>query len=275
MTSSLPVAAQALRKAAAVRRVACVGAIATAAAAFSACDPCSGVASCTEAPRLGISGQIVDRGNPTNADRNEISGANIPEPKPVPGVKVQVTRTGGARMVVSEAEATTDGDGWWHVDMEAREVSGVGVDVVVTPPDGPGYRAAGLHLLTSNVRGMGNVLGRWTRDPFLTAVGEVYDAATGAHVDGARVTATRRAGVEIRPTVNTQSPMVTYGGRFVYDVRPLSDGPLVLDFRVERDGLPTATIDSITVYTQYEWLPPVVNGDLIFRLDSAGHRVKP
>lgn len=246
------------------------------AATLAACDPCAGVASCTETPRLGVSGQIIDRGDPTNADRSEISGANIPQVTPVGGVHVQVIRTGGAQMVVSQADATTDASGWWQVDMPAREVSGVGVEVIVTPPNGPGYRVQDLHLLTSNVRGQGNVLGRWTNDPFLTDIGEVYDAATGARVDGARVTAVRRSGIVVQPTPNTQVPMVTSGGgRFLYDVRPDSDGAVVLDFVVERAGLPTATIPNVTLYTQHEWLPPVVNGDLIFRLDSAGHRVTP
>jgi hypothetical protein len=68
--------------------------------------------------------------------------------------------------------------------------------------------------------------------------------------------------------------MVTFGGgRFLYDVRPLADGPLVLDFVVERDGLPPATVPNVTVLPKHEWLPPNVDGELIFRLDSAGRRV--
>lgn len=240
----------------------------------SACDPCAGVASCSEDPRLGVSGQIVDRGEPTDADRDPLSGAGIPQAKPVGGVRVEVIPTAGVTINAGEAVSTTDEAGWWQVSMPAVQEGGVTVDVVVTPPNGAGYRVRGLNLLTSRTRGKGNVLGRWTRNPFLTLVGEVYDAASGARVDGARVTAVRREGIGIEPTANTRTPMVTFGGgRFLYDMRPLADGPLVLDFAVDRDGLPTAVVRGLTVYPKHEWLPPNVDGDLVFVLDSSGHRV--
>ena len=257
-------------------RLASAVAVAAAGLALGACDPCAGVASCTEPPRLGVSGQIVDRGNPTLLGRTSISGADIAQAPPVAGVRVQVFRTAGTALNVPQAEAMTDASGWWQVDMPAASVGGVTVAVVVTPPGSPSYRVDGLNLLTDDVRGRGNVLGRWTRALYLTLVGQVYDEATGTPVDGARVTATRRSGIQVAPTPNTGLLMTTFdGGRFLYDVRPLADGPLVLDFVVERSGLPTAHVDSVTVYPQHEWLPPDVDGELVFRLDSAGRRVLP
>jgi hypothetical protein len=131
-----------------------------------------------------------------------------------------------------------------------------------------------LNILTTRTRGVGTVVGRWTREPFMTYVGEVYDAESGAAVDGARVTAVRRGGVDVAPTANTRVPMVTFsGGRFVYDVRPLADGPLVADFVVERPGRPPATVPNVTLRAKHEWLPPNVDGELVFVLDAAGNRV--
>lgn len=245
--------------------VACAGGV-----LVTACDPCAGVASCRQPPRLGVSGQIVDRGNPV-ADW-PLSGAG-PSAVPSAGVRVEVIRTGGVELEREQAVATSDGTGWWQVSMKARDEGQVTVDVVVTPPGGIGYRVRGLPLTTSQTRGEGNVLGRWTREPFITVLGEIFNAPSGERVAGARVTAVRRGGIAIEPTPNTRAPMVTVdGGRFLYDVRPLGDGPLVLDFVVERDGLPPATVRNVTVYPQYEWLPPNVSGDLIFRLDAAGNR---
>lgn len=250
------------------------GGLAVALGAATACDPCAGVVSCEQDARLGVSGQIVDRGTPTDADRDELSGAGIPPLRPSNGVRVEVTRVGGVDLEAESASATSDAAGWWQVSLPARAEGDVVVDVAVTPPGGTPYHVRGLTLHASRVRGGGNVLGRWTREPFLTQVGELYDADTGAPIEGARVTAVRRGGVAVEPTANTRTPMVSIGGgRFVYDVRPLADGPLVLDFTVERDGLPPATVSGVTVTTQYEWLPPNVNGGLIFRLDRAGNRV--
>ncbi len=255
------------------------GAIAGGAAAPAAlvgCDPCAGVASCLQSPaRLGISGEIVDRGDPSNLDRDPITGANIPEAKPVAGVRVQVTRVAGT-IEAPQAEAVTDATGWWQVDVPATGQGGLTVDIVVTPPNGVPYQVRGLNLRTSQYRGVGNFLGRWTTQPFLTVLGEVFNAPGNERVVGARVTAVRRGGIDIAPTRNTQSPMLTGpDGRFLYDVRPLADGPLVLDLVIERPGFPQATVSNDTLYPQHEWLPAVVAPQLELRLDSAGKRVAP
>ncbi len=267
-----PVARRARRPAGRVAAAALAAALGAAAPLLAACDPCAGVASCQQSPRLGVSGQIVDRGNPTEAER--LAGVAVPPPAPSRGVRVEVVRTDGVEVDVPGAVATTDDNGWWAVSIPARDEGGVTVDVVVTPPGGLGYRVRGVNLRTSRKRGDGNVLGRWTREPYLTLLGEVFTAPEMARVEGARVTAVRRGGIEVAPTPNTRSTMVTVGGgRFLFDVRPLADGPLVLDFVVERDGLPPATVRGVTLFPQYEWLPPNVSGDLIFRLDAAGNRV--
>ncbi len=245
-------------------------------ASAAACGPCGGVESCRESPRIGVTGQIVDRGSPSNADRNAQSGADIPQTKGAPGVRVQVVPTAGAAVAGASAAATTDGDGFWQVSLPASSEGPVTADVTVTPPDGAGYTVRGVDLRASSTRGQGNGLGRWTRDLFLTTIGLVKDAATGNGIDGVALTAVRRGGVGYASTPNTQSPMVTYGGGlFFLDVRPLGDGPLVLDFVVQRPGLAATRIDSVTLAVQHEWLPPTFAGNLVFRLDSAGRRVLP
>ena len=240
--------------------------------ALAACDPCAGVASCAEGARVGAGGQIVDRGNPTNINGDILSGATIPQAPPVAGVRVEVIPTGGVSVGVASAVATTDGTGWWHVSIPASAEGGVTADIVVTPPGGGGYRVHGVSLRASTTRGDGTVLGRWTHQLYLTKLGEIINTPSGARPEGARVTVVRRGGIEVAPTPNTRDPILTIpGGRFLYDVRPLGDGPVVVDVIVERDGLPPVTVRNVSVYPQYEWLPPNVDGALIFYLDAAGN----
>lgn len=235
------------------------------------CDPCAGVVACTEAPRLAVSGQIVDRGDPTRPPDDPLSGANIPETKPVAGVRVEVTPTGGVAVDGGSAAVTTDGSGWWTVTLNARDTGAVTADVVVTPPGGNGYRVSGVPLRASRVRGDGNVLGRWTHQLYATLLGEVILKPSGERVVGARVTATRSGGVEVAPTRNTQNPMVTTGGgRFLYDMRPLADGPIIQDFTIERDGRPTVTVRNVTIQPRHEWIPPNVDGAIIFYIEDSG-----
>lgn len=241
---------------------------------LAACDPCAGVASCVQDPRLGVGGQIVDRGDPSDAGRAALSGADIPNLRLVAGVRVEVTGVSGAVTPGARAAATTDSKGAWQVSLPAPDEGAATADVAVTPPGGGGYTVRGVPLRASRTRGDGNVLGRWTHQLYLTVLGEVINAPGNERPEGTRVTAVRRGGVEVAPTRNTQNPMLTVGGgRFLYDVRPLADGPVVLDFVIERAGLPTATVRGVTLAPQYEWLPPNVSGAVIFRLDPDGRRV--
>lgn len=241
--------------------------------ALTACDPCSGVVGCSASPRLGVSGQIVDRGTPTNADRNALSGALIPQARPVAGARVEVVAAGGVALEGTQAAAATDANGWWQVALPASGVGDAWVDVRVTAPGTAGYLVRGVPVRASRVRGDGNVLGRWTRERYLTYIGEVWDHATWRPVDGAVLSAVRTGGVEVAPTANFTEPMVSFGGgRFLYDVRPLTDGPVVLDFTITRPGLAPTTVRGVALAPKHEWLPPNVDPELLFLLDSAGNR---
>jgi hypothetical protein len=235
------------------------------AAALAACDPCSGVASCRVRPRVGVGGQIVERRAEPPAPGKEFTGIGA---TPVGGVRVQVIRTGGVATTADTASAVSDGTGWWQAEFAAAEPGLLTADAIVAARDTPPYRVTGLVLRASDRRGEGNVVGRWTRAGFISAIGEIVDAATGAPVSGARVTATRAGGAELAPSPATRSPMVTEdgSGRFFYDVRLATGGDAFVDFTIERDGYRPAVVRGVRIAPQYEWIPPNVNGDLIFRV---------
>lgn len=239
--------------------------------ALDACDPCTGVVGCSVDARVGIGGQIVDRGQPSQADGAPLSGAGIPLARPVAGVRVEVVPTGGALTGATPVSARTDDAGWWHVDLPADGEGSATVDVVVSAPGSPSYRVRGVSVRASSRRGEGAVVGRWTREPYIAKLGEVINWPSGVRLEGSRVRAIRRGGVEVAPTRNTADPIITTaGGRFLFEVRPLGDGPVLYDFVIERDGLPTATVRNVRITPQWEWLPPNVSGELIFYLTDAG-----
>lgn len=238
--------------------VSAVGLVAT----FAACDPCSGVISCTDAPRVGVSGQIVD-GSVRDAQR---------APPGVGGVRVEVTRVSGVETDRPSASARSDGTGWWSVSLPAREVGEVLVDIAVTPPP-PGlpYRLAGVPVRASRSRGDGSVLGRWVARPHITLVGAIIDRASGAPVAGANVTVVRRGGILVDSTGTTRNPSLTTEiGYFLYDVRPQSYGSLVVDLVVERPGRRAVTIPNVDVVPDHEWGPPRASGRYTFQIDDAG-----
>ena len=254
-------------------RIALAPVVAAGGVALAACDPCAGVVSCGEAPRVGVSGQIVDRGDPSDLGGGLLSGATIPQARPVAGVRVEVIPTGGVIDGVAPVTATTDRVGWWQVSIPAHAAGLGGADVVVTAPGSSGYRVRDLTLRASSTRGDGNVLGRWTHLLYMTKLGEVINVPGGERPDGVRVSVRRSGGIPVAPTRNTAETLLTEGGgRFVYDVRPLADGPLVVDVRVERDGLPPATVRGVNILPEHEWVPINVDGALSLRLDPAGNR---
>lgn len=228
-----------------------------AAATLGGCNPCDGVVGCEGSSRLGVGGQIVDR---------DIVGAPA-----VSGVRVEVVPTGGVPLDASSATATTDGTGWWQTSLRARATGDVVVTVTVTPPGDKPYRVDGLVVRASSRRGDGNVLGRWVRRPYISYLGGLRDRATGGPVSGARVTVVRRGGIDVEPTSTTRTVSATDGnGYFLYDVRPLDFGPLIVDFVIERNGLRTTVIPNVAIYPAHEWGPPLPSAGATFVLDSVG-----
>ncbi|HEY0777090.1 MAG TPA: hypothetical protein VGD56_03900 [Gemmatirosa sp.] len=218
-----------------------------------ACDPCSGVVGCTESPRVGVSGQIVDR---------------LAYGAPVPGVHVQVIETGDSSSTGASATATTDGQGTWAVSMPARANGPVTVDVIVTPASpGTPYRVRGLSLVASTVHGQGNVVGRWAAQPYITYVGTLLDRTTEQPIVGATVAYTRVGGIAVDTTIVTQRTQQTTSlGYFTIDLRPLDFAPLIVDFSVVRQGQDTAYIRNVPIMPGYLWGPPTAAQGAQFRL---------
>lgn len=220
---------------------------------LAACDPCTGVLGCTGSARLGVSGQIVDR---------QALGA------PVAGVQVQVIRTDGVETDSPSATATTDGQGTWEVSMPAHASGPVTVDIVVTPAlPGMPYRVRGLQLTASDMRGQGNVVGRWAAQPFISYIGTLRDRVTGAPIEGATVTYARAGGIEVDTTIVTRrSQLTTSLGYFFIDLRPRDFAPLYADFTVTRPGQDTVRIHRAAITPGYLWEPPVASSGAEFRI---------
>jgi hypothetical protein len=120
------------------------------------------------------------------------------------------------------------------VSVGARDEGDVVVDVVVTPPEGGGYTARGIRLRSTRRRGQGNVVGRWTAQPYVSTIGEVFDASSGARVADARVTFVRRGGVPVEPADSVRVMMTDEIGRFYLDLQPRGGDPIYADFIIER-----------------------------------------
>lgn len=143
---------------------------------FAACDPCSGVESCTTAPHVTVQGRIVDVG----------SGAGVVN------ARVSLIRTSpGPRDSVS---TTTDDQGNFQTSL----ASGAGTfDILVAPPNLPSYRVRDTALASSTNRGEANVLGLWIATPIFGTQAELFYRTTQQLVQGAAVTFTRTAGADL------------------------------------------------------------------------------
>ena len=225
----------------------------------SSCSPCDGVVGCTEDPRLGLSGEFVERQNLTAP--------------PIPGVRVNVVSRSPDLLVDSAATVTSDASGWWSVSLRARRTGTATVDVTVTPPApyGP-YQVTGLQYQVTATRGQGAEAGRWAPKPFVSYIGRLLDKATGGPIIGAKVTIVRRGGVAITRTIATDTaPKTDSSGTFLYDVTPAAVAPHYVDLFVDRPGLPRATVVNAVVPGEYAWGPPHPTAGSTFTIDSAGN----
>ena len=107
---------------------------------LTACEPCSGVASCRSAPMVALSGQIVDGGNGV----------------PVRGVVVSV---GGA-------SAVTDAEGLWQLGYLSADTT-TAVDVMVQTTGGATYTIPAFPVRPTTEKGDVQHVGRWTSVPYV------------------------------------------------------------------------------------------------------------
>jgi hypothetical protein len=149
-------------------------------AALTGCDPCSGVLSCSPGQYLAVDGQMVETAHGF----------------PLPGVRIDIVRTGGITLAADSVSATSDGQGVWHVDLSPQEWGSLFADIKVSPPGLPSYRLHDVELQTKVHRGDGNLNERWTPFLYFAAYGEFFLAGTGdQRVVGATVEFRRTGGV--------------------------------------------------------------------------------
>lgn len=207
---------------------------------LSGCDPCSGVVSCKDEPSLGVGGRVVTL---------ETGGG-------VPGVEVELIRVGGVDLLQDTVSTVTDDDGYYHLQVGAREVGTVRVHIVVSPPEpGPSYRVSNLSFEISSVRGEGYDLGRWTSEPYVAYIGELQDRHTRRPLNPAPGEVTvdfrRTGGVEIEPAVIEGIP-VDFGGRFRITADPAADGIVVGELTVHDPDLPQPYTRELRVPTFHD-----------------------
>lgn len=202
------------------------------------CEPCSGTASCTTAPRLAYTGTILD---PATG-------------KPASGVRVELAVNGAAPV-----GTTTDADGNWALDAAAPDSAQAAPAITVTAPgNAGGYTVRDLPVKPVTRRGDAVVLGQWTSVPYV-----VYQATLnykGKAVKGATVTFLPRAG---SATVVTDGSLTNASGIFEFRLVGTQLGNVVGDLQISGGGLPRGyLLAGITVPLEYRYTLPAPRGTL-------------
>ncbi len=135
-----------------------IAALAVLAVAPAACDPCFGIALCNVAPRVVVSGRLL----------NDTTG------RPEGGATIDMVRDSGVSTSRDSIRAVTDADGLFLLDVEASEVGEITTHFVVRPRSGPGYRAFGVRVTTTTRGGEAYALPPWSTIPHLPDYGEVF-----------------------------------------------------------------------------------------------------
>lgn len=153
---------------------------------LTACDPCTGVASCaTGGAYLAATGQIVDR----------ITGQGVD------GVRIDVVRTGGIGVEQDSVSAITSDGGFWRVQLAPAGEGTLDVDVQVSPPGEPGYRVRGLRFMTRLHGGDANLNQAWVSTPYFSYAGELYlRGTTDDRIQGRPIQFRLTGGVQTRGT---------------------------------------------------------------------------
>lgn len=173
-----------LRMQSATLLVRCYGAITATVVllvALTACDPCSGVISCSSPPFIAIDGQMVETTFGQGVD----------------GVRIDVIRRSGVALESDSTSTVTASGGLWRVVLVPATAGDISADVVVTTNAGVTYRVGALTFRTLTRRGEANVLERWVVDPYFPDVAELFtEGTTDERVQGATVEFRRTGGLE-------------------------------------------------------------------------------
>jgi hypothetical protein len=216
-----------------------VSAVVAAAAAFSACEPCAGVASCREStPRFALSGRVVDYAS--NA--------------PVSGTALVFVRKGGPTLAADSIYAKTDGDGFFLFESSASDIGNVNGVLVVRPPGLPSYTIDTVNVATSRVSGEGSDIGRIVANPYIDFIGALLSRQNASGLESVTVKFVRTGGIKVVPeSVVTETDRY---GRFSLALQALSPGTVTGLLTVERkNGFPPRTTLPLSISTLYRATP--------------------
>lgn len=193
------------------------------------CGPCSEVVACTVAPRISITGQVVDTDTGVGVD----------------GTRVSLVLPGGGPN--DSVTTVADRDGAFDVAIAAPP--GASADVIVAPPGAAPYRIRGLPCPASTARGSACSLGTITTRPgFAFFAALVYRPEFARAAGSLPVTFIRTSGSHFSgPHITGDQYVVTTGpdGRFpVFGDGATADGldPVVGDLVVDLPAPFTQTV---------------------------------
>ena len=180
------------------------------------CDPCAGTLNCSTAPRVAVTGSVV----------NHATGA------PVAGAHVALHVT-GADGSVSDASTTTDAQGLWDASVAADEEGAAVAQITITSPQLPPYTVASVPVRASRRNGDATAVGVWTDIPFVRHLATVFHESSP--LAGAQVHYTVTSGPAL---VSAQTDGATNGaGIFELDFAAQTFGRLVGDLTVTHPAL--------------------------------------
>jgi len=159
-----------------------------------ACDPCAGIASCSNGAYLAAAGQIVEAGNGHGVD----------------GVRLDFIRVGGIGVEADSVSTTTSEGGFWQVEFAPASAGELLVDVRVSPPGEEAYVIRNLALRSRLHGGDANLNQRWVTRLYFNYMGELYYEGTeDTRAAGRPVTFRQTGGVSIYGPGITDSVHVT------------------------------------------------------------------
>jgi hypothetical protein len=218
---------------------------------FSACDPCSGVASCASGAYLAATGQIVDPDSRTGMD----------------GVRITAIRVGGLEAAQDTVSTVTSNGGFWRIEFKPAGVGTLNADFIVKPPEAEGYRLHDVPLATREHGGDANLNERWVTDLYFNHLLELYRRGTADdRIQGARVEFIRTGGVELfgpgvstgvfRDTTDFGGRMPIFPSRGPNAVYPVEDGPVVGDLSITTPDLGTTVLRGLSLTSSHVYREP-------------------
>lgn len=193
-------------------------------AAPVACDPCSGISTCSAPQVVSYLGEVVDE-----------------EGEPVPGVEVRFERVEGVELAADTFGAVTDAHGRFHVRQTASGQGSIVAAVTVRPPGGNEHRTEGLQLETVRSGDTRRLSVRLRHRSYVEYLLELRLRATGQPLAGAEVELQPSGGVGMHGPVRGVTDAV---GRVWVEASLNASGELMGDLRVVPADLDSTLVAS-------------------------------